>query len=840
MTLRRTWMSSLDRTRARRLLSPLLAILFLVSGDWLSRQPADRFAAARTVTLDTSKAFLDSGLAYWVSLRWIALGQVSDQGGISRVMLFEDGTALTGRAKHAEIRQRGGGLYSHWGDAILFSSRDGSDPRANGRRYEVRLPPTIPIWLRVAQVGLPAAALLILSYWLYGVAGKSLAKTILWAVVGSAAFLVLALGSTLLGAPARELGTIRAAISEASPRASQGGDPAAERPRTRHLLRDPDLVSFTSTASPPGLRKPQLIALQPSAGAESEGAHTVLGDGTQLASTEPLALAASDLELLTLELEVARGGSLSLVLASLENLGGVEPRAVLSFQVVPSAEPQIFRFRRPAQGAMDRVRHVSIRKRPGTEDTPVVRVTSLSYSSRLDAFGERSFGSDPVELGGSLRPASWQSVAGRFAVPLDGRDGDRLKLALGALADSPSTALEYSVSMIGHDGQRVALQRGSVTPREGWRELVLDLPGQGGKELVLEGERLAARSALLWSGARLIDRRQPPRHGVLIVADALRADALGCYGHAGDPTPTLDTLARQGALFTRAFSQGYWTRPSLASLMTGRYVAATGVQALDQRLPETYETLAERFAEGGLTTVGIVTNPNAGPPAGLGQGFDEVRSSTYEQTAQLIAEVVLPTLDRLADDDVFLYLHLIETHGPYGPPEPPAGLELPPTGMAVPWERVFDRPWNPHPTSAQRQALYQYDVRSMDRALGDLLADLDRRWQSPAGAPPIVAFVSDHGEHLGERDQWGHRWADLYPENVQVPLIIRAPEHIAPHTEFAAPVEVRHLAGTLLDLVHRSSADGAAAGSWPSLLPLLESVSPSQPLFALSAAEERG
>ena len=31
----------------------------------------------------------------------------------------------------------GGGRFSHWGDQLYFSTSDGSDPRGNGRIYEV-------------------------------------------------------------------------------------------------------------------------------------------------------------------------------------------------------------------------------------------------------------------------------------------------------------------------------------------------------------------------------------------------------------------------------------------------------------------------------------------------------------------------------------------------------------------------------------------------------------------------------------------------------------------------------------------------------------------------------
>jgi hypothetical protein len=59
------------------------------------------------------------------------------------VRLFEDGKPLAhAQVSHADIREIGGGRYSHWdyptGPRVLFSTSDNTDPNTNGRRYEIR------------------------------------------------------------------------------------------------------------------------------------------------------------------------------------------------------------------------------------------------------------------------------------------------------------------------------------------------------------------------------------------------------------------------------------------------------------------------------------------------------------------------------------------------------------------------------------------------------------------------------------------------------------------------------------------------------------------------------
>ena len=58
---------------------------------------------------------------------------------------------------------------------------------------------------------------------------------------------------------------------------------------------------------------------------------------------------------------------------------------------------------------------------------------------------------------------------------------------------------------------------------------------------------------------------------VLITCDELRADALSCYGGKAVETPHLDRLAREGMLFSRAYTASPWCLPSRASLITGQY-----------------------------------------------------------------------------------------------------------------------------------------------------------------------------------------------------------------------------------------------------------------------------
>src|SRR5207253_573899 len=83
---------------------------------------------------------------------------------------------------------------------------------------------------------------------------------------------------------------------------------------------------------------------------------------------------------------------------------------------------------------------------------------------------------------------------------------------------------------------------------------------------------------------------------LLLMVDTLRADHLSCYGYTGGRTPHIDTLAAEGLRFANTFSQASWTRPSVATILTGLYPASHGAVHKADILPDRIDTLAEMLA----------------------------------------------------------------------------------------------------------------------------------------------------------------------------------------------------------------------------------------------------
>lgn len=93
--------------------------------------------AAVRARADLENARPDTGHCWTVPLP--ALADVCDHSGApsrSTLLLFEDDRPLgPAHASHQDVRDRGRGAYSHWGEQLYFSTSDNSDPNTNGRRY---------------------------------------------------------------------------------------------------------------------------------------------------------------------------------------------------------------------------------------------------------------------------------------------------------------------------------------------------------------------------------------------------------------------------------------------------------------------------------------------------------------------------------------------------------------------------------------------------------------------------------------------------------------------------------------------------------------------------------
>jgi uncharacterized sulfatase len=377
-------------------------------------------------------------------------------------------------------------------------------------------------------------------------------------------------------------------------------------------------------------------------------------------------------------------------------------------------------------------------------------------------------------------------------------------------------------------------------------------------------EPVTTRRQFLDAISGLAVLRPAERRNVLfIVADDLNND-LGCYGHPAARSPHLDSLARRGVVFERAYCQFPLCQPSRVSFLSGRYPETTRVWSLDtptrQHLGDTV-LLPEYFRRHGYFTAhaGKVfhTGEHAEDPRSWDEEYREfgkspapeavlergaargpsghtfewavLRSKDEETPDGFVARKAVELMEKAvrAGKPFFVGAGFRRPHAPYAAPKRYFDqyvleqIPLPETPSEhlrrlLPAAINLDPPPQPlTPEDVRRfRRAYWACVSFMDAQVGVLLEGLTRLrlWDST-----IVVFLSDNGYHLGDHGGLWHK-NTLFEESARVPLIIWAPETAGRGRRAPGLVELVDLYPTLAELCHLPPPDGVEGVS---LVPIL-------------------
>jgi arylsulfatase A-like enzyme len=381
---------------------------------------------------------------------------------------------------------------------------------------------------------------------------------------------------------------------------------------------------------------------------------------------------------------------------------------------------------------------------------------------------------------------------------LDPPAGGSLMLAGILLEGSADLGLEITLRRDRHaDVPLESVRRGRGSVR-------LDLPQQKGPlglrfEAVTEGAADPGRRVSIDRpqvvAARTLAVRSPPptleapaeastgarRPNVIIyLVDALRADHLGCYGSDRLVSPRIDEFAAEATVFEDAVAQSSWTKAAVASIFTGVWPPAHGVHGPHDRLPEDLPTMPELLRDSGYRTAAVVANAYVGRSFGFDRGFEHFEFLKHTVgDSSVIHSRLTGWLDQVPPaESFFLYVHTVDPHAPYAPPEEFRHRFADEVGSpeigGVSTVRALAR----GEQSASRQmtddlrALYEAEIAFNDFNFGELVRELRQRGLFDDS---LIIFVSDHGEAFGEHGAWTHG-LDLHDEALRVPLVIRFPD----------------------------------------------------------------
>ncbi len=344
--------------------------------------------------------------------------------------------------------------------------------------------------------------------------------------------------------------------------------------------------------------------------------------------------------------------------------------------------------------------------------------------------------------------------------------------------------------------------------------------------------------------ARPVATRPTIRNVLVYLTDTLRADKLHPYRESSRVrTPSLDGWAATAAVMMRGHGQENWTKPSVATLLSGLFPWEHNATTEDAVVPDDVQLLSERLGRE-FHSGAFIANGFCSDRFGFRQGWDTFRNYIREgqrTQAQFVAADVIGWLDaRPQDRPFFLYVHTVDPHVPYLPPSDMLALYDPdPYEGPVDFNR--DRELLEHVKSGSQalnerdrvhlEALYDGEITYHDAHFGSIIEALERRGVADE---TIVIFTADHGEEFWDHGSVGHGHS-VYEELINVPLIVHVPGVTDGGLRIEDSVGLVDVLPTIYDALGR---DIPSDLSGESFLPLLRGEAADAPRVAVTGFME--
>ncbi len=325
---------------------------------------------------------------------------------------------------------------------------------------------------------------------------------------------------------------------------------------------------------------------------------------------------------------------------------------------------------------------------------------------------------------------------------------------------------------------------------------------------------------------------------VILFADDLGINDLGCFGRKDQNTPNLDKLAAEGARFTQAYAAASVCSPSRAGLLTGQSPARLKITtfltgrtdrashrvlaaSLNYNLPDGVQTIAQLLKPKGYASVAIGKWHLGGKGhQPTDHGFDEFFPGKANPGAESPqggkgelgqADHAVKFIQKNKANPFLLYLAFDNPHIP----------------LAAPAKAIEANAKSFHPT-------YAALIESLDAAVGRVLQALE---DNGLAKNTVVIFASDNGGvHISELKESPATYnapsragkGFVYEGGIRTPLIIRYPARLQPAV-ISEPVVLGDLCPTICAL---AKATPPAPLDFQDISPVLFAQKPlNRPLF---------
>ncbi|MEM7136606.1 MAG: sulfatase [Myxococcota bacterium] len=305
---------------------------------------------------------------------------------------------------------------------------------------------------------------------------------------------------------------------------------------------------------------------------------------------------------------------------------------------------------------------------------------------------------------------------------------------------------------------------------------------------------------------------EPAKNVIVLVVDTLRADKLRAFNPASRvETPTMDRLASEGVVFQEAMAPENWTKPSVASILTGLHPQTHQQKTGSSALPSSALLLSEHLQREGFDTGSFIANGYVSDRFGFDQGWDDYTNYIREgksTEAKDVFDEAAAWIEDHKDERFFAYVQTIDPHVPYDPPveylrmydpseydgqvKPRMTGDLLERAKRRPPEVVFD-------ARDQRRlaGLHDGEITQHDHFLGKFV---ERLAKLGVLDDSLLVITSDHGEEFNDHGSWGHGHS-IYQELLHVPLMLRLPGSLPKGKVVHDSVSTLDVSATVTDLL---------------------------------------
>ena len=389
--------------------------------------------------------------------------------------------------------------------------------------------------------------------------------------------------------------------------------------------------------------------------------------------------------------------------------------------------------------------------------------------------------------------------------------GAKLGFTVGAESDT-------KVTVVATDDAQKSHTLFDKTVGQAWTEHVVDLGSLAGQIIQLDFKSAGGQGRVGWHAPKLYVEKAPKpemaaiQNVVVLLIDTLRADKLKPFNKKTRvKTPVIDALAKQGIVFEVAQSPENWTKPAVASVLTGLHPMTHQQKTGESKLPNSALLLSEHLKGKGFATGSFIANGYVSDKFGFKQGWDHYTNyirETRSVEAKNVFKEAGDWIEANKDKRFFTYIQTIDPHVPYDPPDAYTKMYDPdpytgpvrPRMTGILLEKAKRRP--PAVTFTERdkkqiEALHDGEITQHDEHLG---AFVERLKTLGLWDKTLLVITSDHGEEFEDHGSWGHGHS-IYQELLRVPLMVRLPGDAQAGRRVADTVTTMDIPSTVTELL---------------------------------------